>query len=82
MAQSHVDWLNRPDRDHWHLALSWRGFRDLPGLVEAIQAHVGVQQPPVGRFRIRLQLSRCLTLLESLFELPQVYVVFAQDVLE
>ena len=32
MAQSHVDWLNRPDRDHWHLALSWRGFRDLPGL--------------------------------------------------
>ena len=55
---------------------------DLLGLVEPIQAHVGVQEPPIGRFRVRLQLNSRLAYLESLFELPQPYVVVARVVMK
>ncbi len=45
---------------------------DFLGLVDSFQAHVGIHEPPIGRFRARLQLNSHLAFLESLFELPQV----------
>src|SRR5271163_979941 len=51
-------------------------------LGEPIQAQVSVQLAPVRRFNVRLKPSRFLALLESLFELPQVYVLDTQIVSE
>ncbi len=56
------------DSQHPHL------LRDFLGLIEPIQTHVGVQLAPMRWFDVWLYLSRCLTFLEPLFELPQVYV--------
>ena len=56
-------------------------LRHFLGFVEPIQANVGVEEPPIRRFRVRLQLRRDLTFLESLFELPQGDQVFAQGVM-
>jgi len=52
------------------------------GLVQSVQTHVGVHEPPIGRFRVRLQLRRYLSFLESLFELPQIDLFFAQVVMK
>src|SRR5271156_4576176 len=57
-------------------------LRQLLGLGEPIQAHVGVQLAPVRRFNVRLKPSCFLALLEALFELPQVYVLDTQVVTE
>src|SRR4051812_26016835 len=55
---------------------------DLLCFVEPIQAHVGVEEPPIGRFHVRLQLNSRLACFESLFELPQPYVVVARVVMK